>query len=131
MSRNLRKTWSFLNSVINKNQIKDVITELTINNVNITDPNTIVNSLNDYFVSIGSKLASTIENGSPDLKQYLSKDYRDSLVLLPTEPQEIINIVSGIANKSSFGWDNIPVNIVKMSITSIAYPLSCLINHST
>jgi hypothetical protein len=50
--------------------------------------------------------------------------------LYPTDPNEIILIVSELSNKTSSGHDFIPVDILKASIFPIAVPLSGLINKS-
>ena len=49
---------------------------------------------------------------------------------MPTTPNEIINIVSQFQNKTSAGYDEIPMHILKLVINHIAYPISSIINHS-
>jgi len=47
-----------------------------------------------------------------------------------TYAPEIINIVSNFDDKMSFGFDEIPIRILKCSIHSIAEPLLVIINNS-
>ena len=54
----------------------------------------------------------------------------NSMCLFLTDANEIINIVSNLKNKVSYGYDCIPVNIMKASIHSVAQHLSDIINSS-
>ena len=96
----------------------------------ITDPHLIADNLNDYFVSIGSSLAAAIPSTAVDYTKYLNKSYINSMAFSPTTPNEIISIVSQFQNKSSAGYDDIPVNLIKSIIACISVPLSSIINHS-
>ena len=60
----------------------------------------------------------------------MKKTYLNSFVFFPTNANEVINIVSNFKNKDSFGYDNIPVSILKSSIYCIAEPISAIINSS-
>ena len=91
----------------------------------ITDKNAIVQKFNDFLVNIGPILATNTNH-----KEYLSGDYPDSFALFLTTPQEVIKATNELANKTSAGYDNISVNIVKKIIHHIADPLSTLINKS-
>ena len=52
------------------------------------------------------------------------------MVLFPTTVNEIISIINNLSSKVSFGFDNIPTNVVKLSAPYIATQLSYLINYS-
>ena len=54
----------------------------------------------------------------------------NTFVLFPTDAADIIKIVSELKNKSSFGYDNIPVNIMKSTVNYIADPIITIINSS-
>jgi len=60
----------------------------------------------------------------------LDGSYADSFAFHFSDPNEIIDIVGQLADKSSFGVDNIPVSLNKQCITDIAEPLSFIINCS-
>ena len=59
-SNNLKKTWSILNTALNKHKTHTPIHSLFINNTLITDPLTIANSFNTYFTTIADITASHI-----------------------------------------------------------------------
>ena len=64
------------------------------------------------------------------IKEYLCRDYPDSFALLLTNPQEVMKATNELANKTSAGYDNVSVNLIKKIIHHIAEPLSALINKS-
>ena len=58
---NLRKSWSIINSVINRNKKTRIKTEsLNINGLKTSDPAEIVNFFNHYFTNIGLTLDKKI-----------------------------------------------------------------------
>ena len=63
-------------------------------------------------------------------KDYLTGDCPDSFAIFVTTPQEVIKAINELANKTSAGYDNISVNLIKKIIHHIADPLSTLINKS-
>jgi len=130
LSGNLRKTWQLIGDLTGKVQREDTVGSFIINGVTITDKTVIVEKLNEYFVNIGSQLAATIQPSPSHFSNYLKQTYMNSFVFFPTNAAEVINIVSAFQNKQSFGFDNIPVNIMKSSISYIAEPIAAIINSS-
>ena len=47
------------------------------------------------------------------IKEYLCRDYPDSFALLLTTPQEVMKATNELANKTSAGYDNVSVNLIK------------------
>ena len=54
----LKKTWSLINSLTGKNNKSNNITEISVNNRNISNSKLIAEAFNEYFVNIGPNLAS-------------------------------------------------------------------------
>ena len=126
----MRRTWSLLNTVLNKNNLRAKIDSLNIEDKIVSDNQRISDHLNHYFSNIGENLAAAIPKENVHFNSYLTKNYPNSFVMNLTNPNEIINLVSEIKNKSSSGMDRIPTTIMKATIRSTAYPLSAIINHS-
>jgi len=55
--KNPKKTWDLLKEATNLTKSNDKIESLKINNVNVTDPNIISNTFNDFFVNIGVEIS--------------------------------------------------------------------------
>jgi len=94
----------------------------------VKDPSEVVKHFNDFFVGIGDWLASSIPATSKHYSSYLDRSYVDSFTFHFSDANEIIDIVGQLADKSSFGVDNIPVSLIKQCITDIAEPISFIIN---
>ena len=129
-SGNLRKTWKLIGDMTGKVQRENIVGSFTFNGITFTDKNEIVEKLNEYFVNIGSQLAASIQPSNMHFSNYLKKNYMNSFVFFPTSAVEVINIASALQNKQSFGFDGIPVNIMKSSICFIAEPIAVIINSS-
>ena len=130
MSGNLRKTWKLIGDLTGKIQRDEAVGPFTLNGVTITDKIEIVENLNQYFVNIGSQLAASIQPAHSQFSDYLKPTNINSFMFFPTSSTEVINIVSNFQNKQSFGFDNIPVNIMKSSISYVAEPIAAIINSS-
>ena len=96
----------------------------------ITDPEQISNIFNSYFVNVGPKLASQIQNTNGDFNKYLSEPFHKSLFLRPTNHQEVLNIVKSLKSSLSTGYDGISVNLLKKIIHFIINPLIHIFNLS-
>ena len=64
------------------------------NNKVITDPKTIADGFNNYFVNIGPTLASKIPDNNVSHRQFLSDSIKPSLFLKPTNETEIKQVIS-------------------------------------
>ena len=69
-TKNIKKSWSLINSLTGKKNKFSNITEISTNNSNIVDPAQMAECFNDYFVNIGFKLAAEISNESMDHETY-------------------------------------------------------------
>src|ERR1700690_1995477 len=58
VSGNIRETWKLLGSILNKSACNVSLQSFKIDGVDTENKQEIVEKFNDYFVSIGSKLAS-------------------------------------------------------------------------
>ncbi len=130
LSGNLRKTWKLIGDLTGRVQRDDIVDSFTVNGVTITDKREVVDKLNVYFVNIGCQLAASIPPSHVHFSSYLKQSYMNSFVFFPTNASEVINIASAFQNKRSFGFDNIPVNVMKLSISYIAEVLAVIINCS-
>ena len=101
--------------------------DFLINGQYISDSKTIANSFNNYFINIGSSLASGIksENDPPLYFQTNKK----SIYIPEIDKSEIESIISSI-NNSSAGYDELPASIMKQCIGSYIDPFILLINQS-
>ena len=101
-----------------------------INNVDVYDKSTIAEKFNEYFTNVGPSLASKIPDRTDNPLSYMKGNYKDSFMLFPTTFLEVINTVKQFKAKTSSGYDNIPTDILKLSINHIAPHLSTILDNS-
>ena len=127
---NSKRLWQIINEVIGNASKNQLPAAFKINEKSTSDLKEIAHAFNDNFSSIGTKLAASIPNTNTHFSSYLRGSFLNSLVLFPTAPQEIIDIVNNFDPKPSAGYDEIPVSVMKQSITFIAEPLAVIFNLS-
>ena len=110
---NIKDTWKTINSIIgrvrNKPQQSILKTEETNN---ITEPKAISNAFNNFFVRIGSKLASKIQHKGKDYFDYLIKSAQ-TCYTKPIVAEEIVKIIGKFNQNKSPSHDDITKMVVK------------------
>lgn len=123
--KNNRTLWNTINEITQFKRMKTPNTKLL--DIALT-PTQSVNSVNDFFVNIGSDLAGKIIANNfvkcPSLLPGATNSQVCSFVLLDTDPYEIEHILMNIDSNSAPGWDNIPTNFLKKS-KEILVPVIC------
>ena len=130
---NTKKLWGVMNSAVNKLSDKSsVIDELTIDGVKITRPNSIADSLGNYFATVGDKFAQRIATPNKNVDEYIKKIHEttNSMYFRPTDKTEIKKIITKLPNKASSGYDNISNKLLKLLKDEISEPLCDLFNAS-
>ena len=128
----MKKTWQNINFLIHKQHNKSNFPEVfNDNNMNYKSNIEIANGFNNYFTTIGSKLANSITNQNKTAAEFLAKEpLPHSLFLNPAIPQEISNVVNAMHPKTSCGYDNISPKLVKKCSHALVNPLVHIINLS-
>jgi len=93
-SNSIKQVWSNLNDIASLSKIKrkTCISSILVDGVECTSPKDISNCLNNYFCSIGPKLAETVNCHTTDFLQYCYAPVKDRMYCKPVSPQEIIDI---------------------------------------
>lgn len=122
-----KSSWAFVNSIrcrdVNKANVNITLME---NNKDVSDPITVSQMFNNYFVNIvKDDLPSQRHNevlGDVDLSGV------DMGVIPNVTSDLIIKIIDGLNNKLSSGWDNFSPNLLKKCKVELADILAHLIN---
>ena len=113
-------------------KIHTSISELIVDDVVVSDNRSIAESFNDFFVNIGTKLASEIENDSPE--ETLMNNHTPSLKSTFTFTEictaEVISVIRNLKTSKSTGIDNIPAKILKIFPNIIGPSITKIFNIS-
>ena len=100
-----------------------------MNNKTITSNKSVkANGFNSFFVNVGTNLAKTIPSDPRSPEIYMTRN-PCSMVLLPTENNEVISIIKNLKDNSP-GWDAVAAKVVKASYSSFIEPLTHILNLS-
>ena len=128
-----KKLWGMINNIVGKaNDKKGVIEKLSVNNIETSNAEIIVNHFGQHFASVGKRFASEITTSKNSTKYYLSKISRNtkSMFLTPVTQTELELIIDKLPNKISSGWDDLSNKIIKKLKGSLLYPLAIIVNRS-
>ena len=122
--------WNTFGKILNSKKIKHKkIGTINSNGSKLTDPQSISETLNNFFSEIGGKLANKFsDNNNSDFKKYLGAPVPDSMVLSNTSQVEILEIIKSLKNTNSTGYDDFSTKFIKLAAPLIAPFLEKLFN---
>ena len=105
---NLKNLWDIAGKIINPNKIKrdTQIKALQVNGKFLSKNYDIANSLNDFFSSIGGKLAKKIKT-TKSFKQYMGTSNPNTMTMPPVLKDEVIKLILTLKINKSAGDDGI------------------------
>lgn len=127
----MQKTWKTINNITGRNKQQKVQSQfVNSDGEKITNPQTISNDFNDFFVNIGPKLASEIKSNGKDYYDYMNSPLQNSCFMSPITEDEVVKVISKFDQNKSPGHDNIGNYIVKRVANEISKPLTIIFNQS-
>ena len=118
-----------MNETLSCNTKKQIRQEFLINNHLVNDPEVIANSFNEYFVSIGRKLAEKIQPAQ-HFSSYLNAPSETVFNFVPVTEQNISDIIEHLKNKSSYEHDCLSNILIRRIQNVLIEPLTFLFNQS-
>ena len=127
-----RKTWDTIRSLLSANKSKSEFPNFfMVNDTKITDDTIIANNFNKFFTNIGKKLAAKINTSNlPAHTEYLTQQVPFTFSFREVNPNDITKIIDKFKSKSSVGFDNISMKLIKKVAVHLSLPLSVIINQS-
>jgi hypothetical protein len=129
--------WKQINELfsIKKAKSSSQIRKITINGAEVENENLMPVAFNEYFCSIGAKLAEKFNNNNADpmaegYKQFLDNPVQNTIFCEAISEQEIAATISMIKPKKSSGPDELPMFLFKDFVHTISPHLSFLFNLS-
>lgn len=129
-----KKLWKVIKNICHKNRS-------ATNAASLIDPSgTVVESLNkanEYFATVGEKLANEILNKLGTQEDHLAAAVKvnasaplDSFFFHPTDSSEISKIIKQLKEESAPGNENIKATLLKRCLDSVVDPLAHIVNLS-
>ena len=95
------------------------------------DDGSITNTINDFFVNIGPKLASKFNNSdSNSFMKFMGDSYEQSMYLHETNPNEVAKQITKLKSKTSAGFDELSAKFLNLCAPYISEPLANIFNAS-
>ena len=112
-----RKEAHYPQKIVDQNEIKN-------SSIDIAE------SLNDFFVSIGSTLEEKIPKSKKTFYSYQGKSNDKSIFLKPCTDTEVLTIIKCMNISKACGPNSIPTNLLNEFLESLIGPLKSIINMS-
>ena len=125
-SKDMKRTWNHINSLLSRNLKSNTIRKLVVNDTVHTNEIEIANIFNNYFCSIGSTLDDNIPFSDIDPLRYVNIS-NENFLLHPVSIREIENTINELKN-SKQSINCLSVKILKDISFLIAPFLTDLIN---
>ena len=128
---NMKRTWQNINDILHKGHSHSSYPDEFINeNTKISDPDTIANAFNDFFVNLGPSLASKIPRISCP-KEFMPGYMSSSFFISPISEDELVNVSLECLNPNkAAGYDGFRPQVVRKVISYISEPLTYVFNLS-
>src|SRR6218665_842071 len=130
MNGDLRLTWKLIRTLMKVNNDEDHIEALKINGTGTSDPHAMANGLNDFFTNVAQSLAGKLKSPINHYSRYLPSPKLTSMGIIPTTPEEILDIGRTCKGTRSKGVDDVDPHLAGMHLHRIATTLSIIINCS-
>ena len=126
---NLKKIWTEINSLMNKNNKISKTNPIKIKGKLTNNHQVIANEFNNFFGSIGKSLDDSLPPSTVDPMSFLSGNFPSSMGLIPSNDQDIQNIIKMLANKKC-SINDISVESIKDNSDLFAPAIKILYNQS-
>ena len=128
----MKKLWSGIKSLIDFNDSKlNPIINLKMWNGNvITDPFSVANTFNDFFVNIGNHTERSIPKSNVPFSNFLKDNFSHLFFITSVSTVEVSSIILSLNQSKSVGPNSIPIRLLKILNSEISNPLAMIINES-
>jgi Notch-like protein len=129
----VKTTWGIIKSVTNAKSSKSTITSISSKRKSYNNPQIMPNIFNNYFIMRPNQMQLNKLTIISNSLSYLSEVHKRTLPninLTTATSKEIKDIIKTLKWKNSKGYDEVPLNILKISTPFISSPLVYICNKS-
>ena len=129
---NIKNTWKGIKSLIFLKAVASKVpTILSLDNSDsITNPYDTANTFNNYFASLAETTKKSIEYSHKPFSDYLSNENSSTILLEPTDKEEIASTISSLNSNKASGPNSIPCRILFLLKNKISKQLADLFSLS-
>ena len=128
---NIKKTWDGIRDLLNVSKKTSInINKVIHDNKVISDNKGIAQSMNNFFVNIGTSVEAKIPNAKTSFQSYLAENNYNQLILNHCSNDDIATIISKFSSGKANGPNSIPSNLLKEFSHLFVEPLKIIINKS-
>ena len=129
---NIKNTWTNIKDLLQQSKVnRHYPNYFVINGEEITDSNIKANKFCKYFTDIRPSLAKNIKiPQNINAKEFLTGTHNCTFQFKNIDDISILKIINELPNKSSTGFDDISMTLLKAIKTEIIPALTCIFNQS-
>ena len=128
---NAKQTWKGIRDILNVSKKSKIsINKIIFDKIAITESKKIAETLNTFFVNMGSTVEAKIPCVSTCFKSFLKAPNPNTIFLNPCNSDEIIEIIKKFSTGKATGPFSIPTNLLIEFPHQFSTPLVILINKS-
>ena len=131
--KDIKNTWITIKEIINHTKNKKNLPKLfRINEENVSDPQRIANSFNEYFNQIGPQLSRNISHPNRNItfKDFLPVTTHRQFDFHEVSEKHILDILTKLPTKTSRGIDGFSTKFLKEIKSNLLTPLHILVNQA-
>ena len=106
------------------NSNNNLPSQIIVNNCKITDKQKILNEFNEFFSTIGEKLAENFDSNDCGFAHFLRNEVKSSIYFDPPRINEVINLINSLNLSKAVGHDNIAPYFLRVA-SNILAPALC------
>ena len=129
-NRDIKGTWRTIKNVLNSSPNSRNISKIKNHGTATENKQTIAEIFNDFFTNIGPDLARSIPTSAKSFDCFLNNPNPTTLFMVPTNEQELTEIVKNLKIKKTPGYDDITNKLLKSVIKEIIVPVTHIMNMS-
>ena len=126
---NPKESWQTINGILGPGHNKSSISSIRQNDNIISGSNEIAKTFNEYFSTIGDKIANSVDSGNTHFSSYISKS-STTFEFDTVSVDKVLHSFHALSSSKEIGVDKIPIKVLKLSIAIIAPSMTKLFNYT-
>lgn len=124
-----RKTWSLINSLTNKSSNSNKLPDhFIVDGQPVSDPKTIANELNSFFLNIADNITSDIDEPTETFESYLGPSKPKQFSFKEVNSDTIGKAIDSLKCKRTLDCDGLTTELIKLCKFELLDPLKLIIN---